>query len=227
MAKIKYKPVACYHCGKMIDDPIEYVKKPLPLSSKGGIKMVDRDLHNICATDLAKRMEYEIDAQKEYDDFHKAYRLFKTWYGLEPDNASDKLDKYTIMRLKGLRVGDFSSKGQNVQYINRGYEPDVIYKTMLYVNDTVMQALMGKIKEKPRSVQTNYIMAIIMNNINFMQGRVKASKKAAKALEKVNVDVGRNLESNYVRKHEKSELQTSFEKIYEQDEIEEDLSDIF
>ena len=211
----------------MIDDPIEYVKKPLPLSSKGGIKMVDRDLHNNCATELAKRMEYEIDAQKEYDDFHKAYRLFKIWYGLEPDNPSDKLDKYTIMRLKGLRVGNFSSKGQNVQYIDRGYEPDVVYKTMLYVNDTVMQALMGKIKEKPRSVQTNYIMAIIMNNINFMQGRVKASKKAAKALEKVNVETRHEKESTYVRKHEKSELQTSFEKIYEQDEIGEDLSDIF
>lgn len=225
---IKFEPMPCYHCGNMIEDPIEYVKKPLPLNTKGGTKMVDRELHNDCARDLGRRMHYEIDAQKEYDDFHKAYRLFKEWYGLEPDNKDHKLDKYTIMRLKGLRVGDFFSTGQNVKYLKKGYEPDVIYKTMLYVSGNVEQALRSKIKDKNRSNQTNYIMAIILNNINFINERVKASKRAAKALEKVDVKLDEEKESVYIKKHTKSTLQEAFETIEvsgNEDEL--DLSDIF
>jgi len=230
LARIKYEPVSCYHCGKMINDPIEYVKKPLPLSSKGGLKMVDRDLHNECAIDLAKRMEYQIDVEKEYDDFDKAYRLFKRWYGLDPDNKEHQLDKYTIMRLKGLRVGNFFSTGQNVQYLKKGYESDVIYKTMVYVSSKVELALRGKIKEKPRNNQTNYIMAIILNNINFIQGRVDAAKRAEKALEQVDVSLSDEKETVYVKKHEKSELQSAFEKVYEsieEEKGEEDFFDIF
>lgn len=188
--------------------------------------MVDRELHSECATDLATRMHYEIDSKKEDDEFHQVYRQFKMWYGLDPDNPKEHLDKYTIMRLQGLRNGEFFSKGKNTKYRKAGYSTDVIYKTMVFVSLNVERALQGKIRDQNRTSQTNYIIAIIMNNIHFINGRVKANERAKRSLENVEVNMETEDKTVYVSKHEKSELQKAFEKIDNQDNNEDDFSDI-
>lgn len=228
MARIKYEPVACYHCDNMINDPIEYVKKPLPLNTKEGVVMIDRELHNECAIDLGKKMHYEIGSKEEDDDFDKVYKLFKVWYGLDPDNTKQHLDKYTIMRLKGLRVGDFFSTGQNVKYLKKGYSANVIHKTMLFVTDTVLRALAGKVKDQPRRSQTNYIMAIILNNINMIDSRVQASQRARESIQKIDETAFDDSESVYVKKHSgKTKLQQAFVSINENTEDDlDDFSDI-
>lgn len=176
----KYEPVKCYHCGHMIETFPEYVKKDIPLHTQKGVKMIEREMHWDCAKDLAERFEIESEEKRELESFTQCYELFREWLGVSPDKD---LGRHTALRIKGLYVGKYYPNGQNTKGLKRGYEYEVIYLTMLFVSDKVRDAI-RTVKFSDDSHRVNYIMSIIINNINFVQKQYEKSQKASAKLER-------------------------------------------
>lgn len=221
----KYEPVKCYHCGETIATFPEYVKKDIPLHTRKGVKMVEREMHWDCAKDLAERFEVEAEEKTELNKFTQCYEMFRDWFDISEDKD---LSKHTVMRIKGLYVGKYYPNGQNTKGLRRGYDYEVIYLTMLFVSDKVRNAI-STVKFSDDSHMVNYIMSIIISNINFVQKQYEKRERSEEKLEKSSDDVFAVMngpEYDHIEREE-SALKKAFNQDLDSSDNEEDLTELF
>lgn len=163
----------CYHCGKEIVDNRQLVEKKIPLSTKRGIRMYRRVLHVDCIPIYFKNVDTETETRKEQDDWELCYELFKKLLGVKEDV---NLPRHAVMRLQGLRIGQFIPNGQNTRNLDRGYSFEVILNTMRYSSTAIIDAC-RTVNFKDESHQINYCMTILISNINFIYKRMKSKEK--------------------------------------------------
>jgi hypothetical protein len=120
--------------------------------------------------------------EQERQEFDKLYSYIKTEILNYPDDMA--LPKHIVMRLKGLRNGQF--------IVNKSHKTkaDYPYSTILltfkFCKQQILNALTTK-KFTSEQNKINYIMAIIENNINDVVLRLKAKEKSEKMVEKTEI----------------------------------------
>lgn len=175
--------VLCYFCGKDIKLKRDLASVQVPLN-KGTGQVIDvaRNVHIGCATKYMDTIEYEEETLAENSEWGKCYAAFRTVMGIK---ESRPLSKHAVLRLRGLRIGKYYPKGENVKNIKRGYTYEEIRLTILYCTPSIRQALGKNSDWKNGDHQVNYVMTIIANNINFIAERVEKKKETEKKLESI------------------------------------------
>lgn len=173
----------CYHCGKEIVDNRQLVEKKIPLSTKRGIRNYRRVFHIDCVPKYYGNLDTESETRKEQTDWEMCYELFRGLLGVKEDV---NLPKHAVMRLQGLRIGQFIPNGQNTRALERGYSFEVILNTMRYSSPAIIDACKNK-TFKDETHQINYCMTILISNINFIYKRMKAKERATDRLDKETV----------------------------------------
>lgn len=173
--KFKYTPVKCYHCNKMIDTYEEHIIKEIPyLASSNKVVMKNRNLHKDCADELINNIAVENENQKEKTDWDKVYQKWKNILNI-PENKN--VDKYTVLRLRALRVNKYMPKQENVLYRNVGYSYDTIYKTLVFCENKMRYAL-KTIDFTDNQHKTNYLLKIVDAQLPFIDERNRQQQRA-------------------------------------------------
>lgn len=171
------KRVRCYYCGKDIKLKRDLAVVEIPLvKSDGKIKDVPRKVHIACATEYMDRIEHEEETLIENSEWDKCYEAFKKTLGV---NEGQKLEKHAVMRLLGLRNGKYYPQGENVRNLKRGYSFEEIRMTILYCSPKIKQALSKGYGFKNGDHKINYIMAIIVSDINFISQKMNRQKEVS------------------------------------------------
>lgn len=174
--KEEYSPIKCYYCGCLISDYDELAYLNVDLLGKNK-KTVQRAVHYYCVPKIKKSMKME-NKLKEVSDWDKCYNLFKEWKGL----GSKNLDNYSVQRLLGLRINKFTPKGNNTLGLKSGYDFDVIFATMQFVNRIITNAK-RTMTFSDNNHETNYFMKIIIREIDFMANKIAIKKQEEERLE--------------------------------------------
>lgn len=177
------EPILCYFCGKVIKMKRDLASVQVPLN-KGTGKVIDvsRDVHIGCATEYMDKIEYEEETFEENDEWGKCYDTFKNAMGVREGRP---LSKHGVLRLRGLRIGKFYPKGENVKNIKRGYSYEEIRLAILFCTPKIRVALSKKNGWKNGDHQINYAMTIIANNINFVAERLAKKKLTESTLDQI------------------------------------------
>lgn len=182
MAKKRpYQPAKCYHCGKLIETEQELAEKEIPLAVKGKYQYKRRKFHLDCLKEYVKTMENTKERKTEQSDFDKCYLYFKKTLDIPEDKA---LDEYAVLRLSGLRLGKFMPNGQNVRGLQRGYSFEVILTTMKFCSLTVNKAF-SELSFTDQKHKVNFAMKIYIDNINFIDSKIRKLHKQEQMLEKL------------------------------------------
>lgn len=179
----------CHYCGKPLTGN-DTVTVDVPSKDSPEPTTYLRNFHYECLGKFLKtRNDQQIQAEQQKDwtelcDYFK-YEILK----LKPGQT---IDKHAVMRLLGLRVGRYAPKGDQVRNINRGYDFKTILYTAKYCKPKIERALATKNfgnESDSRNHMINYIMAIIIANINFIQERRDKVEHEQQRAEKLKAEV--------------------------------------
>lgn len=192
----------CYSCGnEVIEWDMLEVRVPLKLENRS--KYVKRKFHKECYKDYQNTMDDEVARRYENDFFFKTGELVKEILGV--DRLADD-NQFAVFRINGLRIGKYIPNGNNVRGLQKGYSFETIYNTFLYSKLAILKAL-DSMEFKDQRAKINYMMKIVTNNINFIDGRMKQAAKAQAKVDRIIVpDVENN--TTYVKQeHGDSKVQ--------------------
>lgn len=199
----KTKVFKCHHCGHNINNEKELVIKPVPLSTKSGIRNYKRKFHFDCMKEYLDTLDSKEVLSEENSWWEKCYEKAKDWLGI---SAGQNLDQHFVMRLKGLRVGKYLPNGDNTHIVKRGYDFETIYRTMQLSDSAVRKALAERSYSNQQH-KINYVMIIVVKNINFVYSKMNAQRKSKERLESsVSKDDIVHKEFKYVRKTKTEEV---------------------
>lgn len=214
---MKFKPIECYYCNKMIENYQDHVKKEIPLHSSGKDRMVARDLHIWCVKDIAVNVETDESDMKRDSYFDKCYELMKKYLDVD-----GKLPKHALLRLLGMKLGKFIPNSENVIYRKTDYDFEIIYKAMLFASPKIQHAK-KTVKFTDTNHKINYFMTIIASNLDLMAKKVKQQRQAKAKLEKhVDEEV---TDEVYVSDREKEVDKIGTERLLEDQKRQQDLED--
>lgn len=118
--------------------------------------------------------------EQEKQEFDKLYSYVKTEILNYPNDMA--LPKHLVMRLKGLRNGQFIANK------NHKTKADYPYSTILLTFKFCKQDIINAISKKEFKNETNkinYILAIVENKINDVVIKLKTKEKAEKKIDKL------------------------------------------
>lgn len=179
----KTKSLTCYFCGGELAED-EYVIKPIPLVTKAGVRNYKRKFHLECVPKITERRADETASKEEDDYWDLCYKQFKSIIGVK---EGQKLSNHDVMRIRGLRVGNYYPQGNNVKGLKRGYDYETILMTMKFSSGAIRKSMSG-VSFKDQKHKTDYAMKIITNNINFIAGKVEANRATKNKVEKQAID---------------------------------------
>lgn len=108
--------------------------------------------------------------------------------------------KGLINRLQGLRYGEYDSKIKRDQ---KAYTYEQMYYTFVFCKKSIQDSI--RITEfKDEKHMVNYIMTIILNNINDVCNRMERKKKSDEVLSDINIEINKS-NKEYIKK-EKSKV---------------------
>lgn len=223
----KNKVYKCHHCGEKILDDRELVIKPVPLATKAGVRNYKRKFHMDCMKDFVDTLESREVRLEENSWWDKCYQKAKQWLDLK---EGQNLDEHFVMRLKGLRVGKFLPNGDNTHIVKRGYDFETIYRTMQLSEAAVKRALSER-NFSDQQHKINYIMKIVVKNVNFVYSKMSKKRKTEEQLNKDSESINQNLEvrtSKYIRKSDekaKSKVSELIDKDIE--DTSDDMNELF
>lgn len=176
------KTLRCYYCDKELLEE-EMVIKPIPLNTKRGIRNYKRKFHYECLPKFIK--ENKVHSEKknqEASDWDKVYKYFLHDV-LGYKKLERKKNEYMAQRIQGLRVGKFIPHATNTRVVKQGYSFEAIYYTMKFCKAKLDYAN-SHVKFKDFEHQVNYLMKIIISNIDFINQKLQRKKKADERVEK-------------------------------------------
>ena len=180
--KKEEKPILCYHCNQPISET-GVVEKRVKVMGAKTTRYLKRKFHLDCLNDYMKTMDDKDDREVENSDWFKVGDLFKEVLKIPKYGEQDQ---HAILRLLGLRVGKFVPKGNNVRGLRKGYSFECIYNTIIYSRNDLDHAI-RTITFEDQKHKINYLMTIIVGNINFIDDKMRMAEKASKQLAKASV----------------------------------------
>lgn len=200
----------CYYCGKEIDEkdltvtsvPVSTMVKDEDGSKHRRIIDVDREFHFNCLDGFVQKQRKEQKDGAENADWDAVYQFFvhKTLHILE---GSKTISNHAVNRLLGLRVGKYAPRGTNTRYLQRGYSFRTILVCLKFCKRATDRAI-ETVEFKNERHEIDYIMAIIINNIDFVQKRLEKMDRQNRRIEKIKKEEARNkniaAKTKYVRK---------------------------
>lgn len=118
--------------------------------------------------------------EQEKQEFDKLYSYVKTEILNYPNDMA--LPKHLVMRLKGLRNGQFiANKNHKVK---ADYPYSIILLTFKFCKQDIINAISKK-EFKNEINKINYIMAIVENKINDVVIKLKTKEKVEKKIDKL------------------------------------------
>jgi hypothetical protein len=185
LAKSKTKDIKCYFCGELIETENKLVEKKIPMSTKAGVRNYRRKFHIDCLPKYLDGREDKSLLSEENSEWDAVYQYFRSdILGL---GKTTPLDQHTIKRLLGLRLGTYYPQGNNTRILKRGYD----FKTILLT----LKVIKSKVRPYINSTQfannkhkTDGIMRFVTGEINDVQKRLDATKKAEKKLHEIKTE---------------------------------------
>lgn len=174
----KSKPLTCYYCGGELEES-ELVIKPIPLHTKAGVRNYKRKFHLECVSKISEHRDNTEASKEEDDHWDSCYKYMKSLLGIK---EGMKLDTHAVMRLRGLRLGQYYPSGNNVKLLKRGYDYEIILMTLKFSSGAIRKTL-GEMSFKDQKHKIDYIMKIITSNINFMAVKVESNRATKRKVE--------------------------------------------
>lgn len=181
----------CYYCGKeVVENDLMVTSIPIStiVEDEDGSKHrrtidIDREFHFDCLDEFIKKQKKEKDSKAENAEWDAAYQFFihKT---LHIPEGSTTVSKHAINRILGLRVGKYAPKGTNTRYLNRGYSFRTILVCLKFCKRATDKAI-ETVEFKNEKHEIDYIMAIVINNIDFVQKRLEKIDRQNRRIEKI------------------------------------------
>lgn len=196
----KQKAMKCYYCGELIENFKDHVMKPIPMSTKVGIRNYKRNFHMECLPKYVESLEDKSLLREEDSDWQAVYEYFRG--EILSLSKSQPLDQHSVKRLLGLRLGQYMPSGNNTRILPRGYDFKVILLTLKLVRAKVLYEL-------PRNDfadsqhKTNFIMKFVQSEINDVHERVERQKRMVEKLEKDDFQQG----FDYIKELERKKKQ--------------------
>lgn len=191
----KPKVLECYHCGGVLAEE-DMVIKPMPLATKAGIRNYKRKFHINCMVEYMGARSDVVKMQVEEDWWDKCYLYAKELSGVK---VGQNLSQHFVMRLRGLRVGKYYPAGNNVKGIKRGYDYETILMTMKFASGAIRKAL-GEMSFQNDSHRIDYMMKIVTTNVNFIAGKVDASRVMNAKLKLMEIETKEEDRADYIKK---------------------------
>lgn len=192
--------VSCYYCGReLIKEDSALVK--VPFNNKGKNTMVERLVHQECATDIIKRFEDKEDSEDEDYWWDKAYQKLKDLVIFSGDANRDAELKHMVLRLRGLYSGNYMPKNVNAKRLKTGYTYEEIYTAIVFSSIRIKKGVRD-IEFQDGQHRINYVMSMITKNIDLVSSRLADKREKESALDRRKVP---NLESKYIKKYEKTD----------------------
>lgn len=159
----------------------------------------DESIHEVYETEKTKTNRYfhkkcydEYKAnQQEYKEMDEVCQYIKK----EIFGWSDKqrVPKHLVSRIQGIKTGEFVPNRNGKVYGNaNGYPYDVILKTIKYKKLEMVIAFKDKSKFKDDEHRVNYLISIILSNINDVYMKLKAKKESDQRLETLQIEFNEN-----------------------------------
>lgn len=193
-------PQDCYFCGRRIESAEGATYLPVSLKTnvkdKNGDKKIKnkimlRVLHHECSSKIVVEQTKRHDEELEFRD--KTFVLFCKLIGinLEDENGQrikskdrkQKIPKYLVTRIDGLRQGRTFSRDQNVHTLDKGFSFKTIYTALVIIAPLVETAIRGKVFANDRH-KINYIMSILDDRIPSVVAMQIRKETADKKLDK-------------------------------------------
>lgn len=118
--------------------------------------------------------------EQEKQEFDKLYSYVKTEILNYPNDMA--LPKHLVMRLKGLRNGQFIAN--KTHKTKADYPYSTILLTFKFCKQDIINAISKK-EFKNETNKINYILAIVENKINDVVIKLKTKEKAEKKIDKL------------------------------------------
>lgn len=143
--------------------------------------------------------------EKEKKDWNDVYQYFKKEIMGYDDNQ--KLDSYTVLRLKGLQKGQHMANRNNAVLANYPYS--IILLTLKYVKPR-LDDLFKVTKFNDDTHKVNYVLKIVEANINNVYNKAKQIKEEqTRAVEIKVYDL-----PNYTNKYENKKVDKKLEEFW-------------
>ena len=162
----KYK---CQCCKELIEDESEL----LEIQKEYKTSKLKLRYHKSC---------YE-QMRKDKDDWDKLYDYVR--YNILNMPEGRQLSKTLSERLQSLRFGEYQIKGRKETQV---YTYEQMYYTFVICRTSIQQGLKFNKINKDVDI-SNYIMAIIMNNINDVANRIEDKKKSDEKLNEITQNI--------------------------------------
>lgn len=120
--------------------------------------------------------------------------------------SSKKVPRTMVLRLRGLRDGNFMSNKHNKNKL-ADYGYDIILLTFKLNKITIKNGISNKSKFKDESHMINYIMAIVESKINDTLDRINKAKKSQNKAEVI--DINNEVENKATYKKKTKEVKNS------------------
>ena len=202
--------VECYYCGGHVPkDMVATFKVPVE-SIKPYLET--QEFHYDCLPKFIKE-NGDLEAKKiEYTEWEKLALYFQ--YHILGLGENSKLSKHAVLRLLGLRVGQYMPKKSNVRVVKRGYSYETILNTMKYSKRATDNAF-ATVEIKDEQHKINLALSIVSQNLNFIDQRMKAIKKQNERTEQIEIkEVPR---AKYVRKGDRKAKMALFADLFDEE----------
>lgn len=192
----------CYYCKQIVE------KEEDNTSDYIGSKTI-KHFHKWCVDDYKKLV-------LEKEKFNEVYECVKDLMGY---SKSQQLSPYARNKIMSIRNGSFIKQGDKM-YNASGYSYEVILMSLKILSLKIQQSIYGKVFEDDNH-KFNYIIAIVMNNINDIQKKVSNKTKIEKLSDRQVVEINNSIEDSVEKyKHGKT-------KDNKENKVADDLADLF
>lgn len=173
----------CYQCKQYVDKEHAII---IDITKENAKRKSYRYLHEKCSSEYKKEQELIKKRKEEYKKWDELYQYIKNEIFKYDKNQS--LSKHFVGRLQGLRSGEYSFKRNKEVFLSKdGYSYDVILLTFKLKKYDILRAIETVNFENERHKE-DYIIAIILNNINDVYLRLKERQKSNERLQKYEFD---------------------------------------
>ena len=178
----------CYYCGKELSER-DMVIKPIPLTIKNGqVRNYKRKFHYECLPKFMAGREDIVERKKEDTDWDRVYKYFK--FDVLGIPESNRLPEHAVQRLLGLRVGKYKPNATNTRAIKQGYSFETIYYTLMFCKKTgKFDYALTHVDFADEHHRIDYLMKIVVDQIAFINQRVKKKHVAEKQADKIKDEV--------------------------------------
>ncbi|BDR74270.1 hypothetical protein K144316041_p21090 (plasmid) [Clostridium tetani] len=186
------KPIKCRHCKELIIDEDDLLLGNISNNPSKTIKgkfHKSKDCYEHYLKDKKDKKEYKERikmSKEEKEDWNNLYDYVR--YEILEYKKGMKLSPYIRGKLQGLRTGDFTVKKGDIINECKGYPYKIILMTFQVMKLLISTSVRNKTFNNDNH-KFNYILKIILNNINDVYRKYEEKQNEKNNLENIKIDV--------------------------------------